>query len=73
MFRTPLFQEKVSDQRELFKREAAISARAGATAIGALLSGRGTIAAIRARGVASEFAADSGTVALHDASDLRLI
>ena len=51
----------------------AVTARAGAPSVGALLGGRGTVAAVRADGVAMEFAADGRAVAPHGAGDLGLV
>src|SRR5688572_20818402 len=69
----PLAAEQLFDEREVLRAETAVAARAGAATVRPLLCRRGAVAAVRAGGVTTEFAADGRAVTPQGARDLRVI
>ncbi len=73
LFGAPLTAQQLVYQREVFGREAAVTARAGAAAVGALLGGESAVVAVGPSAIAADLAADRRAVAAESACDLRLV
>jgi hypothetical protein len=69
----PLPAQQPVDGGEVFRREVAVAAGAGAAALGALLCGEGAVVPVRAGAVAADLAADRAAVASEGAGDLGLV